>query len=137
MLCCVEATLHGIEALPGDSRYTVVFRGAAGDQAAVVEVRGERMAAADASLPDGWTSGTPGFEAMRTAVLALHAARSSGPSVPSLRDVEGGWDVGLGNVVLAAGVPTCTAHGPMTDTGPAWECAECGARAAFVAPSRG
>jgi hypothetical protein len=53
--------------------------------------------------------------------------------MPALHDVPGGWDVSLGNVVLAAsGRARCTAHGEMTaDDDGVLVCGECGARARF------
>ena len=70
---------------------------------------------------------------MSQVVLALHAVRQLAPGGPTLRDVDGGWDVGLGNVVLpGSGRPECTAHGPMGDEAGVWVCVECGARAVLA-----
>lgn len=122
-----------IEALPGSGRYTVAFRRSDGsEQAAVVEIRTGAVEVAEASLPPGWTRGSELFEAVAAAVVAFDAARSLVPA-PSLRDVDGGWDVSLGNVVLGpSGVPTCIGHGAMAPAQGAigdgrYECAECGA----------
>jgi hypothetical protein len=70
---------------------------------------------------------------MAEAVRAVHRARAAGPRTATLVDVDGGWDVMMGNVVLGEhGVPVCTAHGPMpVGAGGVYECAECGARAAY------
>jgi hypothetical protein len=131
----VSALLR-IETLAGDGRYAVTFRRVDGsEQAAVVQVCGDDVSAAEASLPQGWTRGSEAFRALVGAVLALHRARSTGPRTVALYDVEGGWDVMLGNVVLGDdGAPSCTAHGTMTAAAQdVWECAECGARAAYAA----
>lgn len=125
------AALHRIEALPGVGRYAVTFRrDDGGDQTAVVDVTGDGVHVAEANLPDGWTRDSDAFRATADAVRAVHQARSAGPVVTALIDVDGGWDVGLGNVVLnGSGVPSCTAHGEMGASGDVYECAECGARA--------
>ena len=131
----MAAVLHKIEALAGDGRYAVTFqRSDRSEQTAVVQVADDTVSAAEASLPDGWTRDSDAFRAVAAAVLAVHAARDTGPSAALLTDVAGGWDVMMGNVVLGdAGVPTCTAHGAMEPRGEArWECAECGALATYA-----
>jgi hypothetical protein len=127
----VSAVLHRIEALPGESRYAVTFRLAGGaEQTAIVELHGEDVDVAEASLPPGLGRASPAFATTVDAVRAFAAARGAGATGPALRDVDGGWDVSLGNVVLGeSGVPTCTAHGPMAATGDVYSCAECGAQA--------
>ena len=126
------AVLHRIESLAGDGRFAVTFqRPDLSEQTAVVQVAGATVKAAEASLPDGWTVDSDAFAALATAVLAVHAARASGPKASTLVDVDGGWDVMMGNVVLDGGVPTCTAHGPMASEGSVFVCAECGACAAY------
>jgi hypothetical protein len=67
-------------------------------------------------------------------VIAFDRARASVPATATLTDVDGGWDVMLGNVVLSADrTPECGAHGPMqADEAGEWRCAECGARAVLV-----
>lgn len=127
-----DAQLHGIEALPGQGRYAMTFRRPDGsEQAAVVQLADSGFTVAESSLPVGWTLAGDTTRAALDAVAALHTARAAGAgTAPALRDVDGGWDVGLGNVVLdAAGVPTCTAHAELVETGGVWECPECGARA--------
>jgi ribosomal protein S27AE len=126
-----QARLHRIEALAGDGRYAVTFTRADGsEQTAVVHVVGERVDVAESALPTGWTTDTDPFRATAQAVLAVHAARQTSDSGPELRDVDGGWDVMMGNVVLDAdGRPECSGHGVMTDEGERWVCAECGAAA--------
>jgi hypothetical protein len=127
--------LHRIEALAGSGRYAVTFqRPDNSEQTAVVHVDGETVDAAEASLPDGWTRDSEAFAGMANVVRAMQRARALGPAAAALVDIDGGWDVMMGNVVLgASGVPECTAHGDMDprEAG-AFECAECGARAALV-----
>jgi len=128
--------LHRIEALAGAGRYAVTFqRPDNSEQTAVVQVDGSSVSAAEASLPDGCTRDSEAFDAVAQTVLAMEHARSLGPAAAALVDVDGGWDVMMGNVVLGdSGVPTCTAHGSMDDSGTGtFECAECGARAAYAA----
>jgi hypothetical protein len=130
------ALLHRIEALPGNGRFAVTFqRDDRSEQTAIVEVAGTDVSAAEASLPVGWTLESDAFRALAEAVLAVQRARGTGPKIMALSDVDGGWDVMMGNVVLAGdGAPTCTAHGPMTlGSDDVYECAECGARAAYAA----
>lgn len=126
--------LQRIEALPGAGRYAVTFRRTDGSEhAAVVEVTGDDVAVAEASLPLGWTRDGPAFAAVVEAVLAVGRARAVTPLVAALRDVEGGWDVSLGNVVIGSGGrPECTAHTAMTELGGVWSCPECGAQAVLA-----
>jgi hypothetical protein len=130
------ALLHRIEALAGNGRYAVTFqRDDRSEQTAVVQISGTEVSAAEASLPVGWTLESEAFQALAEAILAVQRARGTGPKIVALSDVDGGWDVMMGNVVLDGdGVPTCTAHGPMTlGADDVYECAECGARAAYAA----
>lgn len=124
--------LHRIEALAGAGRYAVTFqRPDTSEQTAVVQVSGDEISAAEASLPAGWTRDSDAFAAMGEVLRSMERARELGTSVAQLMDVEGGWDVMMGNVILGeGGVPTCTAHGAMTSADDGlFECAECGARA--------
>jgi hypothetical protein len=128
--------LHRIEALAGQGRFVVTFeRADRSEQTAVVQVTGDDVSAADASLPAGWTRGSEAFAALAEALRAVERACGMGPAGAALVDVDGGWDVMLGNVVLGSDdLPTCTAHGAMAATGEGrYECAECGARAAYAA----
>jgi hypothetical protein len=127
----MDAVLHRIEGLPGDGRYAVTFRRADGsEQTAVGELADGALAVAAASLPTGWTSGSAQFAAVADAVQAFDAARRLGAATAQLRDVAGGWDVSLGNVVPGpGGRPVCTAHGEMGPAAEGFVCAECGARA--------
>jgi len=120
--------LHRIEALPGNGRYAVTFRGSGGEQTSVVGVQGDAVAVAEANLPDGWRPGTPRYDSLASAVLAVDRARAAAPPVRAVQDVDGGWDVALGHVVLEGVVPACTAPGRMQPLGEnRFECAECGA----------
>ena len=126
------ARLHRIEALAGAGRYAVTFqRPDTSEQTAVVQVSGDEVTAAEASLPDGWTRGSDAFAAMADVLRSMERARALGPAATHLMDVEGGWDVMMGNVIIGdAGAPTCTSHGIMGAAGEGvFECAECGARA--------
>lgn len=129
--------LQRIEALPGAGRYAVTFqRDDRSEQTAVVHVSDGTVEAAEASLPTGWTRESEAFRALADAVLAVERARGTGPQAAALVDVDGGWDVMLGNVVLEGGVATCTAHGPMAAAGDStFSCPECGARAGLGAAS--
>lgn len=128
------AALIRIEVLPGDSRYAVSFERADGsEQTAVMHLTDEGIAVAEASLPAGWTRDSDAFTATAAAVVAFDIARRHAPAAPALRDVDGGWDVSLGNVVLGpSGQPVCTAHGEMTKTGDDFLCTECYARATLI-----
>lgn len=125
----MDLVLQRIEALPGDGRYAVTLRrGDGSEQTAVVQVAGESVDIAEASLPPGWTRDS--FAAVAAAVLAVDAARRLAPSAAVLHDVNGGWDVSLGNVALsAAGAPECAAHGVMGEHNGLFVCPDCGARA--------
>jgi hypothetical protein len=128
----VDAVVHGIEALPGIGRYAVTFRRADGsEQTAVVHVTGTGIEVAEASLPTGWSRSSEVFRAVADAVLAVDAARTCAPAV-ALRDVDGGWDVSLGNVVVGpSGMPVCSAHGELKEEGGVYVCNNCAARAVF------
>jgi len=132
----MAAVVHRIEALPGDGRYAVTFRlPDATEQTAVMQIRGAEVAdveVAESAMPVGWTSSSESFRAVARAVLAFDEARGTQTREGTLRDVEGGWDVTIGNVVQgASGRPECTAHGLMTERAQTWVCEECGARAAL------
>jgi hypothetical protein len=126
----VDAELQRIAALPGSGRYELAFRFGDGSfGTAVVEVGATGIRAAPASLPPAWHPGSVALAAVSEAVLALHRARTRATALPTLRDVPGGWDVSIGNVVLTDGVPHCLAHGPMAVAGDVFACEICGARA--------
>ncbi len=161
-----DEALHRIEALPGAGRYAVTFRAPNGaEQVATVRIDDDSATGgavptdvadidvadidvadidvAQASLPARWRRDGDAFALLAAAVRALDAAARFAPPARQLVDVDGGWDVSLGNVVLGADAePQCIAHGPLSpapdgetggDTAAAglqlWSCAECGARA--------
>jgi hypothetical protein len=128
------AALVRIEALPGEGRYAVSFERPDGsEQTAVAQLTEQGVEVAEASLPAGWTRDSEAFAATAAAVTAFDAARQHAPAGLALRDVEGGWDVSLGNVVLGdGGLPECTAHGVMTESDGGFLCTECYARARLV-----
>jgi hypothetical protein len=135
MLSGMDSVLHRIEALPGSGRYAVTFVRPNGvEQTATVQVGGAGVDVAEASLPVGWTRDSEMFRATADAVAAVDSARRLTPAAAALSDIEGGWDVGLGNVVLGAdGRPVCTAHGPMEpEAGNVFCCSECGAAAVLA-----
>lgn len=131
-----DVVLHRLEALLGDGRYAVTFRRPdGGEQSAVVQLTDAGVTIAESALPVGWTLDSDTARATLDAVSALDHARRIGArsGVATLRDVEGGWDVGLGNVVLGAdGTPRCTAHGELVAQGDVWVCPECDARAVYA-----
>jgi hypothetical protein len=127
----MDAVPHAIQALPGDGRYAVTFRRSDGsEQTAVAHIGTAGIEVAEASLPTGWSRSSEAFAATADAVRALDSARRRAPTAATLLDVDGGWDVSLGNVVAGmTGRPTCTAHGEMAAQGDRYVCAECGAQA--------
>ena len=130
----VDVGLHRIESLPGEGRYTVSFRATGGaEQNAVVHLTPDGLDVAPASLPDGWQIGSDAFALLVDAVQAVDRARHATNSPTQLQDVDGGWDVMIGNVVLDAGnIVTCASHGVMHMLEGVWTCPECGARAVFA-----
>jgi hypothetical protein len=135
MLLAVDPLLQRIEALPKRGSYALTFELADGQLRSVVVsglTEGEAQAPA-ANLPDGVSAQAE--SALMATVRAFHAARSvAGAGRLRLVDIDGGWDVSVGNVVLGAdGVPDCASHGPMSGDGEKYECAQCGAAAMFSA----
>jgi hypothetical protein len=129
------AALLRIEALPGDGRYAVSFQRADGsEQTAVMHLTNGELLVAEASLPTGLTRPSEAFDAVAAAIAAFNEARRHAPAAPYLRDIDGGWDVSLGNVVLGvSGKPTCTAHGEMNIAqDDEYLCPECYARALLI-----
>jgi hypothetical protein len=132
MLAGVDPRLHKIEALAEPGCYSLTFQLDGDERAVVARIRGR-----DASLPvnafPDWPAGSVSFQAVVAAVLAVHAAReSAGPSQAQLVDLDGGWDVGLGNVVLSEGRPSCVGHGLLEQAEPGiYRCQSCGAAARY------
>ncbi len=132
----MDPLLHRIEALPRAGTYAVTFVMPDGQQRSVVmHATGGTVEVPEASRLDGWPSGSSSYQAALASVAATHNARElAGTGRVLLQDVEGGWDVSLGNVILSATGPACVAHGDMELTRPAlFTCATCGAAAIFAA----
>ena len=125
------AVLSRIEALPGEGRHAVTFRRPDGtEQTAIVHLLDDGLEVAEASLPAGWSIDSEVFQLTAAAVRAFDRAHRTAATARPLRDVPGGWDVSLGNVVLGpGGLPVCTAHGEMALIAEAYTCADCGAQA--------
>ena len=126
--------MHRIEALPGEGRYTVTFRATGGaEQSAIVHLTDDGVDVAPASLPEGWDRESDSFALLTDAVQAVDRARRASAAPAELQDVDGGWDVMIGNVTLEAGnIVTCASHGVMHMVDGVWTCPECGARAIFA-----
>lgn len=131
----MDVGLHRIEALPGEGRYSVTFRATGGaEQNAVAQLVGEAVEIAPASLPAGWEPDGEPFELLAEAIRSIDRARHAADAPAELQDVDGGWDVMIGNVVLEPGnIVTCASHGTMHLIDTVWTCPECGARAVFAA----
>ena len=129
----VDATLQRIEALPGQGRYAVTFQRLDGSEhTATATVDDTGVEVAEAALPTGWRRDGAPWQPVAAAVTAFDAARRDSAPRTRLRDLPGGWDVSLGNVVLDnEGRPSCTAHGPLTETPQSFSCEDCGAQALF------
>ncbi|HJQ00607.1 MAG TPA: hypothetical protein VJ851_03315 [Jatrophihabitans sp.] len=137
MLADVDPRLHKIEALAEPGCYSLTFQLDGGDERVVVaRMRGE-LAALPANAFADWPTGSASYQAVVAAVLAVHTAREqAGPGQARLVDVEGGWDVGLGNVVLNAGRPSCVSHGLLEQVDArTYRCPTCGAAACYLAGS--
>jgi hypothetical protein len=131
----VDPLLSKIEALPEPGCYSLTFTLDTGeDRAVVVRMRGDEPVLPSANSFAGWTPGSRMATATIAVVRALHQARQgTGGSAGRLVDVEGGWDVGIGNVVLSAdGVPTCVGHGELAPAeARVFRCETCGAAALY------
>ena len=137
MLDGVDPLLHRIEALPKRGSYAVTLVLADGQERIVVITTGTdgRPALPAANLPDGWSAESDSAAAVLATITAFHDARAiAGAGRAQLVDIDGGWDVSIGNIVLAAdGKPECVTHGTLQPTGATtFECAECGAAAMFA-----
>ncbi len=127
LLTCIEASSRA-----GEYAVTVILPDG-GERALVMTVNDDSVQLPAAAGVDGWSPDSESFRAVTEAVLAVDRARRVGTPAVRLLDVPGGWDVGLGNVVLSStGTPECVAHGELQAAeGGRWECAECGAAALF------
>ena len=140
MLVAVDPLLHRIEAMPERGCYSVSFLlDGNHERSVVMKVVGTEAEVAEVAVPEanllpGWSPASASFRAVLAAVAAVDAARTAvDGSGGLLRDVPGGWDVSVGNVVLdEAGRPACVAHGELELTQPAtFVCPTCGAQALF------
>lgn len=133
MLRGVDPLLNKIEALAELGCYSLTFAVDSGEERAVVlRIRPDEQDVPGANLFSGWSAES--FAATVAAVRALDEARALvGPVQAQLRDIEGGWDVGLGNVILNPdGAPACVAHGELETTEPGiFRCPVCGAAAGY------
>jgi hypothetical protein len=132
----VDPLLAKLEALPEPGCYLLTFALHAGEnRELVVRMRGDEPIVPAANSFEGWTPGSRVVTATVAAVRALHQARvAGGGATQRLLDVEGGWDVGIGNVVLSDdGLPACVAHGELAAAeGGVFRCAVCGAAARYA-----
>jgi hypothetical protein len=129
----VHPLLQKIEALAEPGCYTLTFALPAGQEEAVVlRMRDGVPVLPSVNVFSGWSQDSAAAAA--AVVQALHKARELAGS-PELRltDLDGGWDVGIGNIILSAdGRPSCVAHGELDDrAAPVFRCDTCGAAARF------
>ena len=130
----MEPLLKSVEALADPGCYALVFVLDTGEErSAVLRLRNGEAELPAANVATGWTEDTKSYAAVVSAVQALHEARALISAEPvALHDIDGGWDVGLGNVVLVDGTPSCVGHGPMAQTDPGiYRCETCGAAAGY------
>jgi hypothetical protein len=135
----VEPLLRRIESLADDGAYTLTFALQDGQERSMVARVGDGgPTVPEANLIPGWPADSESFTAALAVVSAMHAAReTAGPGRTRLSDVSGGWDVGLGNIVLSdAGLPLCVGHGDLEQREDGlYECPVCGALAVFTEAS--
>jgi hypothetical protein len=131
----VDSLLSKIEALAEPGCYSLTFTLDTGeDRAVVVRMRGDEPVLPSANSFAGWVPGSRIATAAIAVVRALHQARQGvGGSGGQLLDIEGGWDVGIGNVVLSPeGAPACVAHGELAPAeAGVFRCETCGAAARY------
>jgi len=131
----VDPLLSKVEALDEPGCYSLTFALDTGqERAVVIRMRGDEPIMPSANSFEGWTPGSRIVTATIAVVRALHQARQgTGGSAGRLVDVAGGWDVGIGNVVLSAdGVPMCVGHGELAAAGNGvFRCETCGAAARY------
>ncbi len=125
--------LQKIEALGEPGCYNLTFALPAGhEQAVVLRMRDGVPVLPSVNSFVGWSQDSA--TAAAAVVQALHKARElAGSPELKLTDLDGGWDVGIGNVILSrAGRPSCVAHGDLDDRdAPIFRCETCGAAARF------
>jgi hypothetical protein len=136
MLYAVDPLVQRIEALPKRGTFAVTLVLADGQErilAISIGAQGE-VVLPEANLPAGWSSHSAAGQSLLAAVTAFHQARTIASAGRALLvDVDGGWDVSIGNVILSGdGRPECAAHGVMTQSHSQFECEDCGAAAVFA-----
>jgi hypothetical protein len=140
MLPSVDPLLHRIEALPEQGCYSVGFLvDAVHERSVVMKVVDGDVVVPEANLIPGWSPTSESFRSVLSAVRGVDQARTRVNSISAqLRDVPGGWDVSVGNVVLDdAGEPACVAHGELELAQAAtYACPTCGAQALYGEPHR-
>jgi hypothetical protein len=130
----VDPLLFKIEALTEPGCYSLTFALDSGEhRELVIRMRGEEPIVPAANSFEGWVPGSRMVTATIAVVRALHQARQgSGGAAGRLVDIDGGWDVGIGNVVLTDGVPACVTHGELAPAGEGlFRCETCGAAARY------
>jgi hypothetical protein len=131
----VDPLLSKVEALDEPGCYSVTFTlGTGEDRALVIRMRGDEPMVPSANSFAGWAPNSRIATATVAVVRALHQARQgTGGSGGRLVDVDGGWDVSIGNVVLSSdGVPSCVGHGELAPAGDGvYRCESCGAAARY------
>jgi len=136
MLDIVDPLLRRIEALTVDGTYALSFLMDNGQERSMVITLGNgEVEVPEANLFAGWSRTSESFRAAMGVVRAMDQARRVvGPGTAALRDVPGGWDVGLGNVTVSnTGQPVCVAHGELELTEPGtYRCPICGAGALYA-----
>jgi hypothetical protein len=129
----VHPLLQKIEAQVEPGCYTLTFTLPAGEeQAVILRMRDGAPVLPSVNIFAGWSQDSAAAAA--AVVQALHQARElAGSGRPTLADVDGGWDVGIGNVVLSEdGRPSCVAHGELDEKeASVYRCDTCGAAARF------
>jgi hypothetical protein len=143
MLIAVDPLLFRIEAVPEPDCYSVTFRvDGTRERSVIMKVTGTSdpevdpgVVVPEANMIAGWSRTSASFRAVLAAVRAVDEARhQTGNDQNLLRDLPGGWDVSIGNIVLnAAGRPECAGHGELevADAPATYVCAVCGAQALF------
>lgn len=131
----MDPLLSKVEALDEPGCYSVTFTlGTGEDRALVIRMRGDEPMVPSANSFAGWAPNSRIATATVAVVRALHQARQgTGGSGGRLVDVDGGWDVSIGNVVLSSdGVPSCVGHGELAPAGDGvYRCESCGAAARY------
>src|ERR1700710_867873 len=109
MMSAVDPLLQSVAASPRAGEYSAVLLMPDGlAHAVLIRVNGTAVELT-AGQPAEWSSRSPSYLGLVATVLALDAARAAAASSTraQLHDVDGGWDVSLGNVVRGpTGAPT-------------------------------